>query len=87
MKKLVIGIIFAVAACAALTGFAASAAFTYQGVIKEVDGTTPANKNRTIEFRIYDSPTGANALWGRAYRVLLDGNVLFNTALTDPAVS
>ena len=87
MKKLVIGIIFAVAACAARTGFAAGAAFTYQGVIKEVDGTTPANKNRTIEFRIYDSPTGANALWGRAYSVLLDGNGLFNTALTDAAGS
>ena len=87
MKKLVIGIIFAVAACAALTGFAAGAAFTYQGVIKEVDGTTPANKNRTIEFRIYDSPTGANALWGRAYSVLLDGNGLFNTAITDAAGS
>ena len=87
MKKLVIGIIFAVAACAALTGFAAGAAFTYQGVIKEVDGTTPANKNRTIEFRIYDSPTGDNVLWGRAYNVLLDDNGLFNTAITDAAGS
>ena len=87
MKKLVIGIMLVVAACAARTGFAAGAAFTYQGVIKEVDGTTPANKNRTIEFRIYDSPTGANALWGRAYSVLLDGNGLFNTALTDAAGS
>ena len=57
MKKLVIGIIFAVAACAALTGFAAGAAFTYQGVIKEVGGTVPANKTRTIQFRIYDGPT------------------------------
>ena len=87
MKKLVIGIIFAVAACAALTGFAAGAAFTYQGVIKEVDGTTPANKNRTIEFRIYDSPTGDNVLWGRAYNVLLDDNGLFSTAITDAAGS
>ena len=87
MKKLVIGIIFAVAACAALTGFAASAAFTYQGVIKEVGGATPANKNRTIEFRIYDSPTGDHVLWGRAYSVLLDENGLFNTSLTDAAGS
>lgn len=87
MKKLVIGIMLVVAACAALTGFAASAAFTYQGVIKEVDGTTPANKNRTIEFRIYDGPTADTPLWGRAYSVLLDGNGLFNTALTDAAGS
>ena len=87
MKKLVIGIIFAVAACAALTGFAAGAAFTYQGVIKEVGGTVPANKNRTIQFRIYDGPTVDTPLWGRAYNVLLDANGLFNTAITDAAGS
>lgn len=87
MKKLVIGIIFAVAACAALTGFAAGAAFTYQGVIKEVGGTVPANKNRTVQFRIYDGPTTDNPLWGRAYNVLLDANGLFNTAITDAAGS
>ena len=87
MKKLVIGIMLVVAACAALTGFAASAAFTYQGVIKEVGGTVPANKNRTIQFRIYDGPTVDTPLWGRAYNVLLDANGLFNTAITDAAGS
>ena len=87
MKKLIIGIMFAVAVGAPLSCAAAGAAFTYQGVIKEVSGLTPANKNRTIEFRIYDSPMGNNALWGRAYSVLLDGNGLFNTALTDAAGS
>ena len=87
MKKLVIGIVLAVAAVATLHCEAAGAAFTYQGVIKEVGGATPANKNRTIEFRIYDSPTGDHVLWGRAYSVLLDENGLFNTALTDAAGS
>ena len=87
MKKLLIGIMFAVAVGATLPCVAAGAAFTYQGVIKEVGGATPANKNRTIEFRIYDSPTGDHVLWGRAYSVLLDGNGLFNTALTDAAGS
>ena len=87
MKKLVIGIIFAVAACAACTGLAAGAAFTYQGVIKEVGGTVPANKNRTVQFRIYDGPTADTPLWGRAYNVLLDANGLFNTAITDAAGS
>ena len=87
MKKLVIGIVLAVAAVATLHCEAAGAAFTYQGVIKEVGGTTPANKNRTIEFRIYDSPTGDHVLWGRAYSVLLDENGLFNTSLTDAAGS
>ena len=84
MKKLIIGIMATLAtACA----FAAGAAFTYQGVIKEVGGAVPVNKNRTIEFRIYDSPTGDHVLWGRAYSVLLDENGLFNTALTDAAGS
>ena len=88
MKKLIIGIMFAVAAGALLPAFAAGAAFTYQGVIKEVGGTVPANKNRTVEFRIYDGPgTSAQVLWGRAYSVLLDANGLFNTALTDAAGS
>ena len=87
MKKLLIGIMFAVAVGAILPCVAAGAAFTYQGVIKEVGGATPANKNRTIEFRIYDSPTGDHVLWGRAYSVLLDESGLFNTALTDAAGS
>ena len=87
MKKLVIGILLAAATAASLPCFAAGAAFTYQGVIKEVGGVTPANKNRTIEFRLYDSPTGDHVLWGRTYNVLLDDNGLFNTALTDAAGS
>lgn len=88
MKKLVIGILFAVVAAATLPCAAAGAAFTYQGVIKEVGGATPENKNRTVEFRIYDGPgTSAQVLWGRAYNVLLDANGLFNTSLTDAAGS
>jgi len=87
MKKLVIGIMFAAAAVATLPCAAAGAAFTYQGVIKEVGGGVPANKNRTVQFRIYDGPTTATPLWGRAYNVLLDANGLFNTAITDAAGS
>ena len=75
------------AAGATLSCAAADFTLTYQGVIKEVGGATPANKNRTIEFRIYDGPTSDRVLWGRAYNVLLDGNGLFNTALTDAAGS
>ena len=87
MKKLIIGIMFAVAAVATLPCAAAGAAFTYQGVIKEVGGAVPANKNRTVQFRIYDGPTTDHPLWGRAYNVLLDANGLFNTAITDAAGS
>jgi len=87
MKKLVAAIVLTVAALAATPVFAATAAFTYQGVIKEVGGTVPLNKNRTVEFRIYDGPASATPLWGRAYSVLLDANGLFNTAITDAAGS
>ena len=83
MKRLLAAIVLTVAALAAVPVFAAGAAFTYQGVIKEVGGTVPANKNRTVEFRIYDGPASPNVLWGRAYSVLLDANGLFNTALSD----
>ena len=87
MKKLVIGIILAVVVGAALPAVSAGAAFTYQGVIKEVGGATPVHKNRIVEFRIYDGPTKDTPLWGRAYNVLLDANGLFNTAITDAAGS
>ena len=84
MKKL---IVLAMAAMSAVGAFAARSAFTYQGVIKEVGGAVPADKNRTVEFRIYDGPSSASPLWGRAYNVLLDANGLFNTAITDAAGS
>lgn len=70
-------------AAAAQNAAAATASFAYQGVILEQDGTVPATKNRTIEFRVYDGPTSTRALWGRAYNVLLDANGLFNTPLSD----
>ena len=87
MKKLMAVMILAVAASTALMTSAALPAFTYQGVIKEVGGAVPQNKNRTVEFRIYDGPTTKTALWGRAYSVLLDQNGLFNIAITDAAGS
>ena len=43
----------------------------------------PTNKNRTIEFRLYDGPTKPAALWGRACNVTLDTNGLFNASLAD----
>ena len=87
MKKLMMVMILAVAANAAFMTSAAVPAFSYQGVIKEVGGSVPQNKNRTVEFRIYDGPTAKTPLWGRAYSVLLDANGLFNIAITDAAGS
>jgi microcystin-dependent protein len=61
----------------------APASFAYQGVIHELGGNVPTNKNRLIEFRIYGDATSSDALWGRACNVLLDQNGLFNAALAD----
>lgn len=74
----------AIAMAAALQGaVAAPASFAYQGVIQELGGNVPTNKNRVIEFRIYDGAESPNVLWGRAYSVLLDQNGLFNAPLAD----
>ena len=57
----------------------------HEGPIKTAEGgPIPAKEsNKTIEFRLYDNPTGGTLLWGRAYAVHLDTNGLFNVELSD----
>ena len=79
MKKLLIGLM-------AFASFAATAAsFSYQGVLKNADGTNFADTNRNpeITFRLYTVPTGGTALWERTIKVLLDKDGLFNVELSD----
>ena len=79
MKKLLIGLM-------AFVSFAATAAsFSYQGVLKNADGTNFADTNRNpeITFRLYTVPTGGTALWERTIKVLLDKDGLFNVELSD----
>ena len=66
---------------------AAPAAFAYQGVIREADGSVPGNKNQTIQFRLYTQAEGGTPVWGRTVAVLLDADGLFNTELSDSAGS
>ena len=66
---------------------AADPSFAYQGVLREVDGSGPTEKNRAVEFRIYDQATGGDALWGRTCNVLLDTNGLFNATIGDASGS
>ena len=66
---------------------AAEPSFAYQGVLREVDGSVPTQKNRAVEFRIYDQASGGNALWGRTCNVLLDANGLFNAMIGDTSGS
>ena len=79
MKKL----IFAMAVVAA--GAASAVSFSYQGALRtETGGPIPAkDSNKTITFRLYDSPTDGKLLWGREYAVHLDTNGLFNVELSD----
>ena len=72
---------------AAPNASAAPAAFAYQGVIREADGTVPGNKNQTIQFRLYTQAEGGTPVWGRTVAVLLDADGLFNTELSDSAGS
>ena len=76
-------VVAAMTAGIALQAVAAGASFTYQGALREVGGAVPSVKNKVVQFRIYDTPTGGSALWGRSYPVLLDDTGLFNVALSD----
>ena len=79
MKKL----IFAMAVVAA--GAASAVSFSYQGALRtETGGPIPAkDSNKTITFRLYDSPTDGTLLWGRQYAVHLNDDGLFNVELSD----
>ena len=72
---------------AAAASHAATASFAYQGVIREEDGTVPANKNQSVAFRLYTQAEGGTPVWGRTMMVLLDSDGLFNTELSDVAGS
>jgi microcystin-dependent protein len=62
--------------------WAAGGAFTYQGVLLNSDGTAMTG-TKTVEFRLYSTPEEGEALWGRAYHVLLDATGLFSTEISD----
>ena len=80
MKKLM----FAMAVVAASAAMA-EVSFSYQGALKTATGEDiPANeRNKSITFRLYDTPTGEGALWGRMLAVHLDENGLFNAELSN----
>ena len=84
MKKLIFAIAVAAAGAAA-----AEVSFSYQGALKTATGgdIPPEQSNKTISFRLYDTPTGPEAIWGRALAVHLDANGLFNVELSDTAGS
>lgn len=76
-------LVMAVAAIFAGLTYADSVSFAYQGVLKDDAGGNSLARNQSIEFRLYDTATGSNMLWGRTIAVLLDANGLFNVELSD----
>ena len=89
MKKVMaaMAIVTAVAASTVLTANAATAAFGYQGVLMNAEGTAPLTGNQTVEIRLYDMAEGGVPLWGRSYAVLLATNGLFNVEVSDASGS
>ncbi len=74
-------------AFATASASAASAAFSYQGVLQDAEGNPLTPKNQTVEFRLYPQAEGGAPIWGRAIAVLLDDNGLFSAELSDLAGS
>jgi microcystin-dependent protein len=83
MKK---NIVAMMAAFALTHVWAAGGAFTYQGVLLNSDGTAMTG-TKTVEFRLYSTPEDGEALWARAYNVLLDSTGLFSTEISDTSGS
>lgn len=79
MKKLVFTMVVVVA------GVASAVSFSYQGALRTAEGEPipVTERNKTITFRLYDTPTGTDALWGRMIAVHLDDNGLFNVELSN----
>lgn len=79
MKKLVFTMVVVAA------GVASAVSFSYQGALRTAEGEPipVTERNKTITFRLYDTPTGTDALWGRMIAVHLDDNGLFNVELSN----
>ncbi len=79
MKKLIV-LLASAALAAALE--AATAQFSYQGVLKNLDGTAVTGMKQVV-IRLYDSADGTTVLWGRTYSVQPDSSGLFNVEVSD----
>ena len=82
MNKSLIALLAALAVCATVAR-AQSASLAYQGVLKDQLGQSLPERNQTVTFKLYKTPTESDFLWGRTYAVLLDTNGLFNAELSD----
>src|ERR1051325_8732936 len=76
--------------CDRLEGQSVPSLINYQGRITDRNGLPFPSGNYGIEFRLWDSPTGTNLVWGQRQNVAIQGNGLFNVLLggtNSPGVS
>ena len=59
----------------------------YQGRLTDPSGAPLANGNYSLEFRLWDSPTGTNLIWGQRQNVAVQANGVFNVILGAPGGS
>ena len=72
---------------APIAGEGAGASFAYQGRLLNEKGQLLANRNHSIEFRIYDQASGGDHLWTCTKNVLLSETGQFSVELSGNAIS
>ncbi len=83
MKTSILASILAFFAAAAT----AATSFSYQGCLRDANGNVLTDRNQTITFKLYKTPTGDEVLWSNEIAVLLDEEGIFNVELSDGAGS
>lgn len=68
-------------------GADADTAFAYHGCLLNASGQVLAQRNHTIEFRIYDQASGGSRLWSCTRNVLLDAKGQFSVELSGNTVA
>jgi hypothetical protein len=53
----------------------------FQGLLSDGSGNPIANSNRSVQFTLYDAPSGGSALWAETLTVSTDGAGRFNKIL------
>lgn len=82
-KKWAIGILTVAVAVGASAQITVPEMINYQGMLRDGEGNAVTSGPYIVEFRIWDHPSGGDALWGKEYpvHVLADGT--FNVILGD----
>lgn len=80
MRPAIIGLVFLICAVCGLAVAEVPQTISYQGVLKNSDGTPAADGTYVITFRLYDADSAGTMLWDEADSVLVHQGV-FNVVL------